>query len=86
MGRCPMNEHEEGVQLAQRVLIGEIPETLRKVLAAGEPTWTTERLREDYFVDGFFAPLVAVRRKSDGVRGTLMFSHQPRLYFRFEET
>jgi len=81
-----MSEHDEVVELAQRVLIGEMPETLRKVLASGEPTWTTEQLKEDFFLDGFFAPLVAVRRKSDGQRGTLMFSHQPRLYFRWEET
>ena len=30
------------------------------------------------------APLIAVRRKSDGVKGSLMFQGSPRFYFGFE--
>lgn len=44
-------------------------------------TWTTDELREDFEVIAFLAPFVEVVRKADGVRGTLMFSHVPRLYF-----
>jgi hypothetical protein len=29
------------------------------------------------------APMVIVRRKSDGVRGTLFFQHDPRYYWGF---
>jgi hypothetical protein len=29
------------------------------------------------------APLVVVRRKPDGVKGSLEFQHNPRLYFTF---
>ena len=47
-------------------------------------TWTTEQLREEFEVQGFAAPFVVVRRKTDGVRGTLMFRHDPRVYFDFE--
>jgi hypothetical protein len=47
-------------------------------------TWTTEGLRQDFEVLAFLAPFVRVRRKSDGVRGTLMFRHAPRVYFDFE--
>ena len=32
---------------------------------------------------GFPAPLVVVRRRSDGVLGTLFFQHEPRFYFGF---
>jgi hypothetical protein len=32
---------------------------------------------------GFKAPLVVVRRKSDGKKGSLEFQHQPRFYFGF---
>ena len=46
-------------------------------------TWTTEGLRQEFEVQGFMAPFVVVRRKSDGVRGTLMFRHAPRVYFGF---
>jgi len=32
---------------------------------------------------GFMAPLVVVRRKADGVRGSLEFQHNPRFLFQF---
>jgi hypothetical protein len=34
-------------------------------------------------VVGFLAPLVIVRRKTDGLKGTVLFQHSPRLYFQF---
>ena len=34
---------------------------------------------------GFLAPFVVVRRKSDGRKGSLTFSHSPRFYFSFRE-
>lgn len=46
-------------------------------------TWDTQQLQEDFTVEGFLAPFVLVKRKSDGVRGTLEFRHNPRVYFRF---
>ena len=46
--------------------------------------WDTAQLQEDFDVLGFSAPLVVVRRKSDGVKGSLMFQGSPRFYFGFE--
>ncbi|MBN9519370.1 hypothetical protein J0H58_12745 [bacterium] len=46
--------------------------------------WDTRELAQDYLVIGFAAPLVVVRRKADGVRGSLEFQHQPRYYFHFQ--
>ena len=46
--------------------------------------WDTNELRRDFDVLGFAAPLVVVRRKSDGVRGSLEFQHSPRFYFSFQ--
>ena len=43
--------------------------------------WTTEEMTEEFDVVGFLAPLVVVVRKSDGVKGTLEFTHRPRVYF-----
>jgi hypothetical protein len=34
-------------------------------------------------VIGFLAPFVVVRRKIDGVKGSLEFQHHPRFYFGF---
>lgn len=45
------------------------------------PRWTTDELTRDFEVLGFAAPFVIVRRRSDGVKGTLEFTHQPRIYF-----
>ena len=46
--------------------------------------WDTGQLSEDFEVLGFMAPLVVVRRKSDGQKGSLMFQASPRFYFGFE--
>ena len=74
-----MTDPTEGLrrELQAKVNSGEIP-------PEGQ-TWTTEQLREEFEVEGFMAPFVVVRRKCDGVRGTLTFRHHPRFYFDFQE-
>ena len=47
--------------------------------------WSTDELARDFEVLGFMAPFVVVRRKSDGCKGSLMFTHLPRFYFSFRE-
>jgi hypothetical protein len=42
-------------------------------------------LTNDFDVQGFMAPFVVVRRKSDNKKGTLTFQHSPRFYFDFTE-
>ena len=46
---------------------------------------TTNEMQVRYTVEGFLSPFVVCRRKSDGKRGTLMFSHDPRYYFGWQE-
>jgi len=46
--------------------------------------WNTDELRADFDVLGFAAPLVVVRRRSDRIKGSLYFQHNPRLYFGFQ--
>jgi hypothetical protein len=43
--------------------------------------WDTQELARDFIILGLGAPLVFVRRKSDGQKGSLSFQHLPRLYF-----
>ncbi len=43
--------------------------------------YDTATLSQTFEVLGFAAPFVVVRRKSDGVKGTLEFTHSPRIYF-----
>lgn len=48
------------------------------------PVWDTNELRQNFDVLGFMAPFAVVRRKSDGIRGSLEFQHNPRFYFNFQ--
>jgi hypothetical protein len=50
------------------------------------PTWDTEAMQRDFEPIGFAAPFIVVKRRSDGVKGTLTFVHQPRVYFDFTPT
>ena len=45
--------------------------------------WDTTQLDQDFEVRGFLSPFVVVKRKSDGVVGSMEFQHQPRLYYGF---
>jgi hypothetical protein len=64
----------------------------REMIASGQPArdaaaadkkWTTDELREEFEVVGFLAPFVVVVRKSDRVKGSMEFTHNPRVYFNF---
>lgn len=68
----------------RRDLIPTMPAELEARVEAGETVYTTPEMTAAFEVEGFLAPLVVVRRRSDGVRGTLMFTHRPRFYFGFE--
>lgn len=45
--------------------------------------WDTSQMQQDFEAIGFGAPFIVVRRKSDGVKGSLTFQHNPRFYFDF---
>jgi len=47
--------------------------------------WDTGQMTEEFKVETFMAPYVIVRRRSDGVKGTLKFTHRPRFYFQWQE-
>jgi hypothetical protein len=73
--------------------MSDFDEIRREMIASGQPAadlaaldpaderLDTEGLREKYDVLAFAAPFVIVQRKSDGVKGTLEFTHSPRYYF-----
>jgi len=45
---------------------------------------TTKEMQEAYEVLGFEFYMCVVKRKSDGVTGTLDFDHSPRVYYNFQ--
>jgi hypothetical protein len=70
----------------RRELVAEInaePGSREALEAQHGQVWGTDQLQEDFDVLGFMAPIIAVRRKSDGRKGSLMFQHSPRFYFAF---
>ena len=46
--------------------------------------WDTTEMQVEFEALGFAAPLIVVRRKSDGQKGSLFFQHNPRYYFNFQ--
>lgn len=46
--------------------------------------WNSFELARDYELEAFTAPNVVVTRRADGVRGTLVFQHDPRFYWGFK--
>jgi hypothetical protein len=62
----------------------------RAMIATGQPErdksdaterWDTAEMQRDFEAIGFMAPFIVVRRRSDGVKGSLEFTHSPRVYF-----
>mgnify|MGYP001231146222 CR=1 FL=1 len=78
-----MNDSTEAARRERLAEINAEPRS-REALEAGHgQVWDTGQLAQDFEVIGFLAPLVVVRRKADGVKGSLEFQHRPRLYFGF---
>ncbi len=71
---------------ARRQSIVEInaePGSREALEAVHGQVWDSQELVRDFEVLGFQAPFAAVRRISDGMRGSLNFQHSPRFYFGF---
>ena len=76
----------DATEAARRELTSKLnsePGSRASLEAQHGQVWDTDELGRDFDVKGFLAPFVVVRRKSDGVIGSVMFQHAPRFYFRF---
>ncbi len=79
-----MSDPTEPIRRERLVEINAEPGSREALEAKYGQVWNTEELGRDFTVVGFMAPLVVVRRKADGVRGSLEFQHNPRFYFNFQ--
>lgn len=79
-----MSDSTETIRRQQLAEINAKPGSREALEARHGQVWDTQELGRDFQVEGFLAPYVVVRRKSDGQRGSLLFQHHPRLYFGFE--
>ena len=78
-----MSDPTEAIRRERLAEINAEPGSREALKAAYGQVWDTQQLSEDFDVIGFMAPLVVVRRKADGIKGSLEFQHQPRFYFSF---
>lgn len=77
---------DDPTESTRRQLVSEInaaPGTREALEKTHSEVLDTTQLSLAYDVLGFMAPYVVVRRKSDGVKGSLTFQHSPRIYFDF---
>ncbi len=77
-------DETEAIRKRQLIEINAEPGSREALEAKHVQIWGTSEVRRDYEVLGFMAPYVVVRRKEDGIKGSLMFQHDPRFYFKFE--
>jgi len=81
-----MSDSTDPTETTRREMVAQLNavEGSREYLEAkhGE-VWDTTELQEQFEVTGFMAPFVGVRRRCDGVKGSVMFQATPRYYFSF---
>jgi hypothetical protein len=80
-----MNDATETIRQQRLSEINTEPGSRASLEAQYGQVWNTDELGRDFEVLGFAAPYIIVRRRVDGVIGSLEFQHLPRFYFRFEE-
>ena len=76
-----MNDPTETIRRERLAEINAVPGSREALEAEHGQVWDTEQLMEEFEAVGFMAPLIVVRRRSDGKKGSLEFQHNPRLYF-----
>ncbi len=76
-----MSDQTEAIRRQEVAEINAEPGSREALEAQYGQVWDTQELQQNFDVTGFMAPYVVVRRKSDGVVGSLQFQHDPRLYY-----
>jgi hypothetical protein len=76
-------DETEGTRRVMQAVVNADAEERKATEEKYGQVWDTQELGRDFEVLGFAAPFVVVKRKADGVKGSLMFQHSPRYYFSF---
>ena len=80
-----MPDPTEHARRQRLVEINAEPGSREALEAQHGQVWDTTELQADFEAIGFMAPFIVVRRRSDGVKGSLEFQHNPRFYFNFQK-
>ena len=79
-----MSDPTEAIRRERLVEINAVPGSREALEAKYGQVWDTDQMSEEFQAIGFMAPIIVVRRRSDGVKGSLEFQHSPRFYFSFQ--
>lgn len=80
-----MNDPTEQIRRTMTARINSVVGSREHLENLHGQVWDTSRLQQEFKVLSFFAPMIIAIRKSDNKKGTLIFQHDPRFYFSFEE-
>lgn len=59
------------------------PDIHQAIQDSGGECWTTDEVMDEFEIHGFMAPLCTATRRETGEKGSLLFVHHPRMYFRW---
>jgi len=79
-----MLDETEAIRREMLVKLNQNPGSREALEAEHGQVWDTQELGRDFEVLGFMAPFVVVKRRADGIKGSLYFQHSPRFYFDFQ--
>ena len=79
-----MHDPTESIRRQEAAQVNAAPGSKEALEHRYGQVWDTQELQEQFEVTGFLSPYVVVRRRSDGVVGSLQFQHRPRYYFAFQ--
>lgn len=79
-----MSDPTETIRRQRLAEINLVPGSREALEAQHGQVWDTDQLTEEFEAIGFMAPLIVVRRRSDGQKGSLEFQHSPRFYFNWQ--
>jgi len=79
-----VNDETEMARRRRLMEINLVPGSREALEAEHGQVWDTDQLTEDFIVVGFMAPIVVVKLRSTGEKGSLEFQHSPRFYFNWQ--
>jgi len=79
-----MTDSTEGVRRQMTAEINAVEGSREALEAQHGQVWDTSEMTTHFDALSFMAPYIVVKRKSDGVKGSLTFQHSPRFYFDFQ--
>jgi hypothetical protein len=79
-----MIDETEAIRRERLAEINLVPGSREALEAEYGQVWDTDQLVQDFEAIGFMAPLIVVRRRSDGAKGSLEFQAVPRFYFNWQ--